>query len=201
MRRVPGPPLRVVVRVVGHPDGLSEAVSVVSAVGVGVPAGSVFHGWIVATGRVERCGCRAGRSCGGHRPSGGGAAEAEPGQACEVVCGGEEVEVGVDFGGAAHAGSASAVAGSHQWGEVTPFGQVTVAAPRSMSKSALVNIPPAVVGCWVLHRGSMSLSARYSWNSPVPYALSPYTVGLAGQAVLAPRREARRAHHCWCRHL
>ena len=43
---------------------------------------------------------------------------AEHGQAGEVVCGGEEVEVGVDLGRAAHPGSSSAVAASHQVAEL-----------------------------------------------------------------------------------
>jgi uncharacterized protein YjbI with pentapeptide repeats len=43
---------------------------------------------------------------------------------------------------------------------LAPFGQVTVLSPRLMSKSDLVNMPPAAVGCWVLHREPMSLSSR-----------------------------------------
>src|SRR6266699_4500361 len=74
----------------------------------------------LSRGRLERCDCGAGLSRGGHRPSGGDESESEPGQAGEVVRGGEEVEVGVDFGGAAYTGSASTVAVSHQVGEL-PF--------------------------------------------------------------------------------
>ena len=47
-------------------------------------------------------------------PSGECRAQPEGGKAGEVLCGGEEVEVGVDFASAAHPGTASAVAAAHQ---------------------------------------------------------------------------------------
>ena len=70
---------------------------------------------VVGAGLDRRC-CR-GRSC-GDRPSGRGGAQAEHGEAGQVDGGGEEVEVGVDFGSAADTGSASAVAATHQVAEL-----------------------------------------------------------------------------------
>ena len=68
-----------------------------------------MRGWIGAAGR--------GRSC-GDCPSGRGGAQSEDGEAGQVGGGGEEVEVGVDFGSAADTGSASAVAATHQVAEL-----------------------------------------------------------------------------------
>ena len=78
--------------------------------------------WAVGGGRVvglrgaRLLGDRAGFgwSCG---PSGGCGVDAEHGEACEVGGCCEEVEVGVDLGGAAHSGSASAVAVAHHVAE------------------------------------------------------------------------------------
>src|SRR6266487_1233371 len=60
---------------------------------------------------------------------------------------------------------------------VTPYGQVTLSSSRSMSKSDLVNMPSAATGSWVLHRESMSLRSRNSWNSPVVYGDNAYGTG------------------------
>ena len=51
-----------------------------------------------------------GRDC----PSGRVGAQAEHGEAGEVVCGGEQVEVGGDLRRAAHSGAAAAVPAAHQ---------------------------------------------------------------------------------------
>src|SRR5215216_910651 len=52
------------------------------------------------------------------RPSGGGGVQAEHGEAGEVVCGGEEVEIGVDLASAADSRSSCAVLASHQVAEL-----------------------------------------------------------------------------------
>jgi hypothetical protein len=52
------------------------------------------------------------------RPSGRGGAQSEYGEPCEVDGGGEKVEIGVDFGSAADAGSASAVSSPHHVAEL-----------------------------------------------------------------------------------
>ena len=51
---------------------------------------------------------------GRHRPSVGGSAHTEHGQACEVDRAGEEPEVGINAVGAANPGSSSAVTAAHQ---------------------------------------------------------------------------------------
>src|SRR5436190_23926254 len=56
-------------------------------------------------------------SC-GDRPSGGGGAKSEHGEAGEVGGGGEEVEVGVDFRLPADTGSAAAVTPAHEVAEL-----------------------------------------------------------------------------------
>ena len=70
-------------------------------------------------------------------PSGGGLeVEAEHGEPGQVVGGGEEVEVGVDFGSAPDPGSPPAVAAAHQMAEFAfDFG----------SSSAVVGDPDGVV--------------------------------------------------------
>jgi hypothetical protein len=53
-------------------------------------------------------------------------------------------------------------------GALTPPGQLTAAAPRSMSNRSLLNKPPAAVGVWVLQRSSIPACSNRSWNDPVP---------------------------------
>ena len=53
-------------------------------------------------------------SCGRHRPSVGGMSQSEYSETRQIVGGGEEVEVGVDFGLASYPGSPPAVAAAHQ---------------------------------------------------------------------------------------
>src|SRR6266851_1394623 len=53
-----------------------------------------------------------------HRPSGHRRAQTEHGEARQVLSGGEEVEVGVDFAVAAHAGASSAVFAAHEMTEL-----------------------------------------------------------------------------------
>ena len=58
--------------------------------------------------------------------------------------------------------------GPRRMSTVTLFGQVTVPAPRSISKRSLVNNPPAALGDWVLHPEAMLAPSSLDWNSPVP---------------------------------
>ena len=68
-------------------------------------------------GRGPGWGCLGAGFVSGGDPSGGGGAQAEDGEACEVGGGGEEVEVGVDFRGSSDAGLSSAVAAAHHVAE------------------------------------------------------------------------------------
>lgn len=64
-------------------------------------------------------------------PAGGGGGQSERGEAGEVGCGGEEVEVGVDFWFASDSGFASAVSAAHEVTDLSfdfgPCGPVVVA--------------------------------------------------------------------------
>ena len=96
------------------------------------------------------------------RPSGGRGVKAEHGEAGEVGGGGEEVEVGVDFGSAANPCSASAVAAAHEVAEFAfdlGSGGAVVGAPggvglsvrawaRAASFGLIAMVRPAAVVHW-----------------------------------------------------
>jgi hypothetical protein len=93
----------------------------------------------------------------------GGAADAEDGEAGEVVGGGEQVEVGVDFCASSDSCSSAAVAASHQVSEfafdlgagltvvVSPLGIVRMSAAFSQESFVAADLdgPPPGRGCAV----------------------------------------------------
>ena len=88
-------------------------------------------------------------SGGGGRRLAGGTGESERGEACEVDGGGEQAEVGVDLGLAAHAGAAAAVFAAHQVADLAfdlgPGGAV-VSGPGRVGLSLACALEPRLVG-------------------------------------------------------
>ena len=106
--------------------------------------------------------------------------EAEGGEAREVGGGGEEVEVGVDFGSSADAGSASAVAAAHEVGEFAfDLGSV----------GSVVGLP---VGVGLSLRGLVASAAS---NTPTRMVRPPAAL-VHWCAQRAGRCSARRSRRC-----
>lgn len=61
--------------------------------------------------------------------------------------------------------------------ELSPSARVTVPRAKSTSRRSLAKRPPGARAGWVRHLELTRLRCSSPWNSPLPWALSPWTVG------------------------